>query len=1088
MKSSRVLFVLAMIAGHFGSGDLFAGTNHALELQRIQTGVSSTKRQLSPIHAWRAQSTGSLKGTASSTKMGAQLVSNTAPSQVGFLSALPLDVRGGAFSRAVAGDFNGDGKRDLAVAVFEGFGSQATFSLAVLLANGDGTFQSAVTTPIEANFGDPILVADLNSDGIDDIIFAHYGYLEVFLSAGDGTFRPPLGYADGADNVGAIALWDVNHDHNLDLVLADRINASLSILLGNGDGTFQPFAQKALPGPFNRGTLADVNGDGTLDLITDSQVFLGLPSGFDSGTPLTNPSGLFGNCEGREGSVSVADLNADGRADVLVSDCWRNSVNIFLNNGDGTFATGSAQWTGIFTEAIAIADVNNDNTPDIISTNGYSADVTVALGNGDGSFRSPVTGNASGGFALDASVVADFDGDGKEDLAVAISGPDLSFALTYFKGNGDGTFAAARNSYSPPTSNPGFAYGLSVATADLNGDGVPDVILGNTGPSEMGITIFLGNKDGTLQPGVNYGSGGYLTSVAAADVDSDGNVDVVASTAVSGGQLNIFLGNGDGTLRPQQTFGPDVSGPFVDVNRVTHGLVIGDFNGDGKPDAGVLSTGPAGVIVYLQNDEGTFLAPVTYSLNNEGWELISGDLNGDGILDLVVPQSVSDSVSIFLGREDGTFVALPDLALGSRFPVSAVIADINHDGKADLVVTNNDWINGSGIDVALGNGDGTFATPVVYPASTRSLPPLQPYPSEITVSDFDKDGNLDLIYTNSGYSDVGVSFGKGDGTFYDPVEFRVGGYPYGLVLTDINGDGALDAIVGADEFSGVTVMLGTAGTSVTLSSSANPTSYGTPLTLTATVAPTVRGVRATAGGTVTFSDGNAVLGTGSLSSGQATLILPALSVGTHTLHATYSGDLAFYSSTSSDLVQVVDAAVNPDYQLTASPESATIQPGQSAMFTITASPLNGFNGVINFDCGSLPAGITCQFSPADLTLDGVNPSSVQLTISSSAQMLGAIPTRSGSHGSLPFWLTVSGGAFGLVMVEGLSQRRRRLVVAIACFLIVAALVPALGCGGTNSTVPGATQKSKTVQVTATAVAAGPGSFSRQLTLTVNIQQ
>ena len=1086
MECNRLLFVLAMIAVQISTGDLLAGTNPALELRQTRA-ARSTQRPQNPVRAWREQSSSALKATVSPMKIQAQLASNAALSQVGFLSALPLGVAGGAISRAVEGDFNGDSKPDLAVAVFEGFGSQATFSLSVLLGNGDATFQPAVTTPIEANFGDPITVADLNGDGKDDVIFAHYGYVEIFLSAGNGTFLPPVDYADGADNIGAVALWDVNHDHNLDLVLADRINASVSTLLGNGDGTFQPFSQVPLPGPFARGTLADVNGDGTLDLITDSQVFLGGPGGFDSGPSLTIPDGIFGNCEGRVGSVAVADLNADGRADVLVSDCWRNSVNIFLSNGDGTFATGSAQWTGIFTEAMTIADVNNDNRPDIISTNGYSSDVTVALGNGDGTFSTPTTGNASGGFALDTAVVADFDGDGRKDLAVAISGPDLSFALTYFKGNGDGTFVAALNSYSPPTSNPAFAYGFSVTTADLNADGVPDVILGNTGPTDMGITVFLGNKDGTLQPGVNYGSGGYLTSVATADVDGDGKMDVLASTAVVGGQFSIFLGNGDGTLRPPQTFGPEISGPFVDMSRITHGLVVQDFNGDGKPDAAVLSTQPASIIVYLQDGEGAFLGPTTYPLNNEGWELTSGDVNGDGIVDLVVPQAVSDSVSVLLGRGDGTFQTLTDVILASRAPVSAAIADVNHDGRADLIVTNNDWINGSGIDVALGNGDGTFATPVVYAASTRSLPPLQPYPSEIGVADLDRDGNLDLIYANSGYSDLGVLYGRGDGTFYDPIEFRVGGYPFGLALADINGDGALDAIVGTNEFSGVTVMLGTAGNAVDLTSSANPIPYGTPLTLTATVAATVRGTRATVSGTVTFSDGNTVLGTGSVSSGQATLVLPALSVGTHSLRATYSGDLAFYSSDSAELVQVVDATVTPDYQLSASPESATIQPGQSAMFTITASPLNGFSGVINFDCGSLPAGIACQFNPTSITLDGVNPATVQLTISSSAQMLGAIPTRPHSRG-LPFWLGVSGSAFGFVMVEGLTQRRRRLVVAVACLLVVAALIAMIGCGGTNSTAPGLAQKTKTVQITATAVGVGPTTMSRQLTLTVNIQQ
>jgi hypothetical protein len=1088
MKRNYLLIVLAIITANASGGNLPVGSARAAGLRAEAAEVRGVKREHSPVHSWRAQSAQITQHAVSGATAEAQAGPNAAPSQAGFLSALPLSVAGGAYSRAVAGDFNGDGKQDVAVAAFQGFGAQATFSLAVLLGNGDGSFQPAVTTPVEANYDDPILSGDLDNDGKDDIVFVHYGYLEVFLSAGNGAFAPPADYADGADNVGAAVLWDVNGDHHPDIVVADKINGSVSILLGNGDGTFQPFTQANLPGPFDRGTLADVNGDGTVDLITSSYVFLGVPGGFDSGTPLSTPDGLFGNCEGRDGSVAVADVNGDGQPDVLVADCWRNSVDIFLNYGNGSFAPGSAQWTGIFTEAMAVADVNGDNRPDIISTNSYSSDVTVSLGNGDGTFQTPQWGNASGGFALGKVVVGDFDGDGKKDLIVAIGGPDQSFALAYFRGFGDGTFAAARNSYSPPTSGVASAYSFSVATADLNGDGRPDVIVGNMGPSDMGITTFLANADGTLQPGTNYGSGGYLTSVAAADFNGDGKMDVLASTAAPGAQLDVFLGNGDGTLQAPLIFGETASGPFVDMNRITHGLVVGDFNGDGRPDAAVLSAQPApSITVYLQDSQGGFLAPAIYPLNHEGWELIAGDLNGDGILDLVVPQAMADSVSVFLGHSDGTFEALADFALGSLFPVSAAIADLNHDGKADLVVTNNDWINGSGIDVALGNGDGTFAAPVIYPASTLSLPPLQPHPSEIQVTDLDRDGNPDLVYVNSGYSDLGVLFGKGDGTFYDPVEFRVGGYPFGLGLADLNGDGALDAIVSANEFSGVTVMLGTAGSAVTLSASANPVTYGTPVTLTAKVAATVRGVSGIPTGTVTFSDGNTALGTGSLINGQATLVLPALSAGTHTLRATYAGDLAFYSGTSPDLTEVVNPASQPDYQLSASPESATIEPGQSAIFSITATPLNGFTGTINFDCGPMPADITCQFSPASISLDGVNPATVQLTVGSSAQMLGALPKNSGSGRGLPFWLGMSGGAFGLVMVEGLTQRKRRVAIAVACLLGLALLVPATGCGGSNRPAP-VIQQRQTVQITATAVAAGSGGVSRQLTLTVTIQK
>ena len=181
-------------------------------------------------------------------------------------------------------------------------------------------------------------------------------------------------------------------------------------------------------------------------------------------------------------------------------------------------------------------------------------------------------------------------------------------------------------------------------------------------------------------------------------------------------------------------------------------------------------------------------------------------LRNNGNLDLIVPLTSGSAVAILLGNGDGTFQKENDLSTPSANPLAVAVADFNGDGKPDLAITLSG--NGTqGVAVALGDGLGGFATPVVYPATLQVSAFSNPLPAYIQTVDVDSDGKLDLVYTNSDYATVGILFGIGDGTFSSPVEFPAGGFAYGITVADVNHDGTPDVVTANDDYSGVTVLL-----------------------------------------------------------------------------------------------------------------------------------------------------------------------------------------------------------------------------------------------------------------------------------------
>jgi hypothetical protein len=566
-------------------------------------------------------------------------------------------------------------------------------------------------------------------------------------------------------------------------------------------------------------TAADVNGDGIIDLVA-SDITDPATSQTSTGIFLGNGDGTFkaGVYYDVAGDLTIDDVTGDGKPDIVV--LTNPGVKTLVGKGDGTFTVGPASASSFVSRVtlggVTTGDFNGDTKKDLI------ADGTVLLGVGDGTFTigSPLTSDAFINFGSSIPVVAAASLRNNGKLDVVVSQPGF---VAIFNGNGDGTFTAGPRY----ASIPGYS---QVSLTDVDGDGNLDIILGtatqgiytdgevDTVPPPV-FQILMGRGDGTFVDSPVYNVGSLSNTinagVATGDFNGDGKLDVLAlansNNGGSASSLQVYPGDGQGNLG---------TAIVSSVNLASNHVVVVDVNGDKKPDLVLSGNGLAGssnagalVSVLLNQGDGTFAGEHDYPIAAAPVGLAVGDFNGDGRMDVAVGVTSgggsSSGVYVMLGQANGTLGA-PVQIDTSYSPTGLVAADLNGDGRTDLVVADKGFMTFTGdsqqvngaLHVYLGNANGSFSTATAPATSATNY-------GVAALGDFNHDGLVDLIVSGNiaGTSastpsspNLYVLLGKGDGTFKAAtttafVGINAGG-PTTIALADINHDGNLDVIFG----------------------------------------------------------------------------------------------------------------------------------------------------------------------------------------------------------------------------------------------------------------------------------------------------
>ena len=553
-------------------------------------------------------------------------------------------------------------------------------------------------------------MGDVNNDTNLDILVVTTGIdsIKILLSQGNGTFIDHLTLSTGrGSQPSSAAFGHLNHDRCLDIAVANYASHTVIIFIGDCQGHFHNYSIYST-GPSQPIIIkaGDLNEDGSLDLIftnngTDS---IGVLLGYGDET-FADPVRYSTAFDSFPHDIAIGDVNNDGLVDLIVANYVTDNVGIHFGYGNGNFAPQMTVWTGVGSRpySLALADLNEDHHLDIVVANIGTGSVTLFLGNANRTFDEKTTPflNVSGSVQL---AINDLNNDDCQDIVIVSTENNYVYVML---GYNNGTFEQ-QSAYSTDLNSQPW----SLALADVNRDNRTDVVVANYGTNNVGV--LLGYDAGLFRNQTVYSidEDSWPYSATLADLNNDTILDIIT---VQGNteHIGIFLGYGDGTFAPAMIYSTGLnSGPSS--------VTVGDFDEDTRLDIAVGNDKAGTIGIFLGYGNGSFQKQKTLSTGRTSApaSVAVGDFNNDNHVDIVVANENTGNVGLFLGYGNGSF-ATPTVYRSNPMydPLTTVIADLNNDNQADIIIC----LASKDIGVYLGYGNGTMAKLKIYSTVVSNL-------------------------------------------------------------------------------------------------------------------------------------------------------------------------------------------------------------------------------------------------------------------------------------------------------------------------------------------------------------------------------